>query len=131
MSTVAARMAAIPGEGIDYGLLRYRREDTAEHLRGLREPQVLLNYLGRVDIGNTGQLRFAEELSATAPMIPEPNLAVRHELTLTAGVMRFDGPPRLVVQWRTLPSVLTASEVEELQGFWRESLFELANEVTG
>lgn len=131
VADVAARMAAIPGEGIDYGLLRYLREDTAEHLRGLREPQVLLNYLGRVDIGNTGQLRFAEELSATAPMIPEPNLAVRHELTLTAGVMRFDGPPRLVVQWRTLPSVLTASEVEELQGFWRESLFELANEVTG
>lgn len=128
---VAARMTAIPGDAIDYGLLRYLRDDTAEHLRVLREPQVLLNYLGRVDIGNPGQLRFAEELSATAPMIPEPNLAVRHELTLTAGVMRLDGPPRLVVQWRTLPSILTAAEVEELQGFWHESLSALATEVTG
>jgi mycobactin peptide synthetase MbtF len=90
---------------------------------------VLLNYLGRADIGNPGQLRFAEELSATAPITPEPNLAVRHELTLAAGVMRFDGPPRLVVQWRTLPSILTATQVEELQGFWQEALRELAAEV--
>ena len=130
VAAVAARMTAIPGAGIDYGLLRYLREDTAEHLRALREPQVLLNYLGRVDIGNTGQLRFAEELSATAPMIPEPNLVVRHELTVSAGVMRLDGPPRLVVQWRTLPSILTAAEVEELQSFWHESLRALAAEVT-
>ena len=42
-------IAAIPGDGIDYGLLRYLRADTAERLRGHREPQLLLNYLGRID----------------------------------------------------------------------------------
>ena len=37
---------AIPGDGIDYGLLRYLRADTAERLRAHPEPQLLLNYPG-------------------------------------------------------------------------------------
>ncbi|MDT0440853.1 hypothetical protein, partial [Streptomyces doudnae] len=39
---VAAQVAAIPGAAIDYGLLRYLREDTAERLGTHRDPQVLL-----------------------------------------------------------------------------------------
>ena len=128
---VAARLAAIPGDGIDYGLLRYLREDTAVQLRRAAEPQVLLNFLGRNDIGNPGGLTFDKELSVSAPPIPEPNAAVRHELTLVAGVMRFDGPPNLVVQWRALPDILSASETEELHGLWDECLRALATEVIG
>ena len=128
---VAARLATVPGHGIDYGLLRYLRDDTAVQLRGSAEPQVLLNFLGRTDIGSPGGLTLDQELSIAAPHISEPNAAVRHELTLMAGVMRFDGPPNLVVQWRTVPDILNASEIEELQGLWDACLRELATEVIG
>ncbi len=46
-------LASIPGDGIDYGLLRYLRGDTASRLATFGEPQLLLNYLGRADVGGT------------------------------------------------------------------------------
>ncbi|HEX7824778.1 MAG TPA: phosphopantetheine-binding protein, partial [Mycobacterium sp.] len=51
---VADLFAAIPGDGIDYALLRYLRADTAERLAAHRDPQVLLNYLGRIHLAGGG-----------------------------------------------------------------------------
>ena len=45
--------------------------------------------------------------------------------------MRFDGPPNLVVQWRALPDILSASETEELHGYGMSALRALATEVIG
>src|SRR5208283_911963 len=42
---VGEQLAAIPGDGVDFGLLRYLRADTAERLAGFPPPQLLLNYL--------------------------------------------------------------------------------------
>lgn len=101
----------VPG---DYALLRYLRADTAARLRSHPEPQLLLNYLGRLDGAGT----VLPALSA----IPEPHAAVRHELTLVAAIA--DG--RLVTQWRTIPSILSNTDVVELQSLWQSSLSEIA-----
>ena len=91
---VGAAIDAIPGDGIDYGLLRYLRTDTAERLRGHPEPQLLLNYLGRTDFGvSGGGLRLDRELLSGVSALPEPNAAVRYELTIIALVLA-DGDSR-------------------------------------
>lgn len=122
---VAEQLAAIPGDGIDYGLLRYLREDTAEALAGLPTPQLLLNYLGAAHTdGGTG-LRLERQLLARLSPVPEPELAVRHELTITAMVLTYGGERVLAAQWRALPDILDEADLAALQRLWIESLREV------
>ncbi len=64
----------MPGDGIDYGLLRYLRPDTAERLKAYAEPQILLNFLGRIHVAVGGELRPDRALLAQVSPLPEPDL---------------------------------------------------------
>jgi mycobactin peptide synthetase MbtF len=120
---VAASLAAIPGDGIDYALLRHLRADTAERLGVHRDPQVLLNYLGRIQLATDGgALRQDRALLSDVSTRPEPNVAVRHELTIMAAVIDREGTAVLGTQWRTLPDILSASDVGLLQAMWMDAL---------
>ncbi len=120
---VETAIDAIPGDGIDYGLLRYLRPDTAERLRAHPEPQLLLNYLGRMHFGGGGDgLRLDRDLLADVSALPEPGVAVRYELTIIAGVLGDADTPVLATQWRTLPDILSADEVATLQSMWQDAL---------
>lgn len=122
----ARLFASIPGDGIDYALLRYLRSDTAEKLGTHRDPQVLLNYLGRFHrSGDSDALQLDRALLADASKLPEPNLAVRHELTLMAAVVDQGGAPMLGVQWRALPEILSAEDIAMLQAMWLDALREV------
>jgi mycobactin peptide synthetase MbtF len=122
---VGETLAAIPGDRLDYGLLRFLRDDTAERLAGLSPPQLLLNYLGAAHTdGGTG-LRLERELLAGTSPVPEPELAVRHELSIAAMVLTYGGERVLVAQWRALPDVLDDADVTALQGLWIDSLREM------
>ncbi|WP_326549184.1 amino acid adenylation domain-containing protein [Mycolicibacterium sp. ND9-15] len=124
----ASDVAEIPGDGVDYGLLRYLRPDTAERLTALHEPQLLLNFLGRVHVGlDGGALRPDRALLAAVSPLPEPHLAVRHELTVLAAVVGGTDAPVLGTQWRTLPDILTADDLATLQAMWQESLREVVS----
>lgn len=121
-------LAAVPGDGIDYGLLRYLRPDTAKRLRGYRDPQLLLNFLGRIHVGlDGGVLRADRALLTGVSPLPEPDLAVRHELTIVAAVLGEGDAPVLAAQWRTLPDILSADDVVILQSLWQESLREVVS----
>ncbi|WP_319451820.1 MULTISPECIES: amino acid adenylation domain-containing protein [unclassified Mycobacterium] len=123
---VVDQLAAIPGDGIDYGLLRHLRPDTAERLAAHRDPQVLLNYLGRFHRDAAGDaLQSDRTLLTDAARLPEPNLAVRHELTLMIAVLERDGRPVLGVQWRALPDILSADDVATLAAMWSDALREV------
>ncbi|WP_322858936.1 amino acid adenylation domain-containing protein [Mycobacterium europaeum] len=121
---VGEQLAAIPGDGLDYGLLRYLRADTAERLAGLPGPQLLLNYLGAAHAGGGTGLTLERELLAGVSPQPEPDLAVRHELTIVAAMLTLGGQRVLGAQWRTLPDILGDADVAELQRLWMESLRE-------
>ena len=124
---VGAQLAKIPGDGIDYGLLRYLRGDIAPQLADFRGPQLLLNYLGRADLGDSGSgMRLDRQLLAGLSPLPEPGLAVRHELTVLAAVLTAKDQVVLVTQWRTLPDILDYADVAALQTLWSEALRELA-----
>lgn len=122
---VGEQLAAIPGDGLDYGLLRYLRTDTAERLAPLPAPQLLLNYLGAAHAGGGAALTLERELLAGVSPQPEPELAVRHELTIVAALLTFDGQRVLAAQWRALPDILGEADLAELQHLWIESLREM------
>ncbi|WP_445159580.1 amino acid adenylation domain-containing protein [Mycobacterium sp. Dal123C01] len=122
---VGEQLAAIPGDGLDYGLLRYLRADTAQLLASSRGPQLLLNYLGAARAGGGTGLTLERELLAKVSPQPEPDLAVRHELTIVAMVLTFDGQRVLATQWRTLPDILDDADIAALQQLWIESLREV------
>jgi mycobactin peptide synthetase MbtF len=123
---VADLFAAIPGDGIDYALLRYLRTDTAERFGAHRDPQVLLNYLGRIHLAGGGAaLRPDRALLANVSPLPEPNLAVRHELVINAAIVDRDGTTVLGTQWRTLPEILSGDDVAMLQSMWQDALREV------
>jgi mycobactin peptide synthetase MbtF len=116
----------IPGDGIDFGLLRYLRSDTAERLSAYRQPQLLLNYLGRADVGGAGAFDVDKELLSAVSVLPEPELAVRHEVTVMAAILGHGDAPVLATQWRTVPEVLSADDVAALQSLWQVALQEVA-----
>ena len=123
---VGKQLAAIPGDGLDYGLLRYLRADTAKRLAGFRPPQLLLNFLGAAHTGGGTGLTLDHHLLADVSPLPEPDLAVRHELTILATVLASGGQRVLAAQWRALPGILGDADITALQELWIESLRELA-----
>jgi mycobactin peptide synthetase MbtF len=123
---VGALLDEIPGDGVDYGLLRYLRSDTASQLAEFAGPQLLLNYLGRADTGGTSRLWLDRSLLNGVSPLPEPDLAVRYELSLVATVLSSGEHQVLVTQWRSLPDILSASDIAELQALWHHALGETA-----
>jgi mycobactin peptide synthetase MbtF len=121
---VAELRAAIPGDGLDYGLLRYLRSDTAEQLSAFRGPQLLLNYLGAAHPSGAG-LQLDRSLLAGMSAVPEPGAAVRHELTILALVVHDGGQQVLASQWRALPDILGDSDIAALQTLWTQVLKEM------
>ena len=113
-------MPEIDGEPTDYAMLRYLRPDTSARLREFPGPQVLLNYLGRLDL-DAGSL-LDRGLLAHVPIMTEPNVAVRHELTLVAAV----AGGKLVTQWRTVPDIFSDADVAALQAIWQDILRDMA-----
>lgn len=122
---VGEKLSAIPGDGLDYGLLRYLRDDTAERLAAFAPPQLLLNYLGAAHTGGGTGLRLERELLAGTSPVPEPELAVRHELTIAAMVLTYGEERVLAAQWRALPDILDNADIAALQELWIESLREM------
>jgi mycobactin peptide synthetase MbtF len=62
---------------------------------------------------------------ANVSPLPEPNLAVRHELTINAAVIDRNGSAVLGTQWRTLPDILSGDDVATLQAMWQDALREV------
>jgi len=118
-------LTAIPGDGVDYGLLRYMRGDTANRFTDFDGPQLLLNYLGHADIGANRGLWLDRNLLKGVSPLPEPDLAVRFELSLLATVLGSGEHQLLVTQWRSLPDILSESDITELQELWRQAIEEM------
>ncbi len=57
--------------------------------------------------------------------LPEPDLAVRYELSLIATVLGNGEHQVLVTQWRSLPDILGESDIAELQRLWQQALEEM------
>ncbi|WP_051407461.1 non-ribosomal peptide synthetase [Nocardia sp. CNY236] len=128
LNSVAAALAAVPNNGADYGVLRYLAADA--ELAAAAEPQVLFNYLGRLDLARARQAwtPVSEvELFTRLPTAPEPDFPLRYALDVIAGVQATAAGPQLVTVLRWSNAIFTAGEVERLAEIWRAAVAALAH----
>ncbi|WP_020722882.1 non-ribosomal peptide synthetase [Actinomadura atramentaria] len=121
---VKEALRAIPDNGIGYGLLRYLNAGTADELAARREPDVVVNYLGRVE-GGDGDWSVAAEPGALGGGA-DGAMPLGHALAVDA--VAQDGPdgPRLSVTWTYAGRLLTEADVRDLADRWFAELRALA-----
>ncbi|EXG81669.1 non-ribosomal peptide synthetase [Cryptosporangium arvum] len=124
LDRVAAALAAVPGNGIGYGLLRYLGPDTGAELAEAGLPDVQINYLGRFDAPEAADWTFAPEMAAAAAYADDPGMSPAYPISVTVSVDdRADGPV-LTATWTFTAD--RADEVRRVSGAWRERLAQLS-----
>ncbi|GKQ38416.1 non-ribosomal peptide synthetase [Streptomyces sp. A012304] len=124
---VKERLAAVPGDGSGYGLLRYLNPQTVPLLAGLPAPSVRFAHRGG----------FAEPLADGAVPIdaPAPARPVRGEdpalpaaYALDVETWAHDGPggPRLTAVWSWPEALFADGEADELAADWQRAVREIA-----
>lgn len=141
LRAVTADIAAVPNNGLDYGLLRYKRRD--RDLVAASGPQVIFNYIGRLDMGRAaagepghdGQPRAVvpwslvtdSGLNLSVPAVPEPGLPLRYVFDMAAMVRGGEEGPQLVAHWRWSDELTTEEEAAELAELWSDAVITLAS----
>ncbi|OMI36022.1 condensation domain-containing protein, partial [Streptomyces sparsogenes] len=116
---VGAQLAALPDNGIGYGLLRYLNPRTAPLLAALGDPQISLNYLGRFQVGERSAL-WTPTGEAGSAMGGGADLGTPLErtLTLTVAVEDRERGARLAARWIWPSGVLADDHAAELAERW-------------
>ncbi|MCX4093131.1 non-ribosomal peptide synthetase [Nocardia sp. alder85J] len=124
LRTVAAEAAAVPNKGLDYGSLRYSAPAPAP----APDPQVLFDHLGRLDLAGgaavTAPWRPVPDpvLHEQLPLMPEPDLPLRHALDLITAVRPGAGGPELIAIWRWSETLFTEADSGHLLELWERSV---------
>ncbi|MGH3530773.1 MAG: condensation domain-containing protein, partial [Mycobacterium sp.] len=135
---VAEHVAAVPNNGLDYGLLRYLRFDP--DLVAAAAPQVEFNYVGRLDLSPEprggqpdGAGRAAPWTLVTDPQrhawlsrAPEPDLPLRYTFDVVPVVHPSATGPQLLTSWRWSERLTTQEEADELAALWCDAVAALA-----
>ncbi|MDZ7752623.1 MAG: amino acid adenylation domain-containing protein [Gammaproteobacteria bacterium] len=82
LKRIRDQLAAVPDRGIGYGVLRYLDEDSARHLGKAPAGEILVNYLGRVAVGDADWQPTAE--SATLAGVEDPSTPLTHAMAINA-----------------------------------------------
>ncbi|MFR9752290.1 amino acid adenylation domain-containing protein [Nocardia sp. 004] len=130
LASVAETLAAVPNNGADYGALRYLAADT--ELAAAPEPQVLFDYLGRLDLTHAHQPWSPVsdiELFTQLPTAPEPDFPLRYAMDIIAGVHGTAEGPQLITLLRWSDTLFTAAEVARLTEIWHAAVAALARAV--
>ncbi|BAW04211.1 amino acid adenylation protein [Nocardia seriolae] len=126
LETVAAQVNMVPNKGLDYGTLRYG--GTAPELTADAEPQVLFDYLGRMDLtAATGtDTPFAPVTDLTLhqrlPIAPEPDMPLRYALDLITAVYPGAQGPQLVTLFRWSTALFGEAEIERFGQIWQRAV---------
>ncbi|KHF43052.1 non-ribosomal peptide synthase/polyketide synthase [Saccharomonospora viridis] len=134
LRTTAEALAAVPDNGIGYGLLRYLHPRAGRKLRRFAEPDLCLNYLGRIRSTVDGAETSTDWAPATGPAAigagQHPDLPLAHAIELNA-VIQDDGvAPRLAATWTWAGRIVDEDRVRRLAELWFDTLTELAALVT-
>ncbi|RJE81835.1 non-ribosomal peptide synthetase, partial [Paracoccus onubensis] len=122
LKSVKEALAAIPENGIGYGLLRHMTTEGAT-LAGHPAPEIGFNFLGRFDTGgNLAGWRIAPEGLALSGGAPEQPLA--HALELNALIN--GETPRLQADWTWAGDLFGSHDIAELAELWLTALRRIA-----
>lgn len=123
LRAVADHVAAVPGNGLDYGLLRYQRRDP--ELAAAPHPQVEFNYVGRLDLTPQSApwtLCTDPEVTALLPLVSEPDLPLRYTFDVIAAIQVGAAGPQLRTTWCWSDQLTTAAEAADLAALWRDAV---------
>ncbi|MEK2479659.1 amino acid adenylation domain-containing protein, partial [Streptomyces noursei] len=119
LKAVKEQLAAVPHNGIGYGLLRHLNPRTAESLACAPNPQLSFNYLGRFAGSPQGAWGLTDEALSGGT---EPGMPLHHLIDILA--VTHDGSLSTKFSW---PSRLFAeADMAELADHWQAVLTELA-----
>ncbi|WP_411107764.1 amino acid adenylation domain-containing protein [Streptomyces sp. cmx-4-9] len=122
LSTVKAQLAALPDNGMGFGLLRHVNADTSTVLAEHLPRQVGFNYLGRFA---PADLSAAGDWSPAADQIPgllDEDAPIAHALSVNALTEDHRSGPRLTAVWSWPSALFTESEVREISEGWARAL---------
>ncbi|MFT4393892.1 amino acid adenylation domain-containing protein [Gordonia lacunae] len=126
---VKEQLRAAPDHGIGYGLVRYLDPTGREVLGNRPEPQISLNYLGRMGTGeHTGPWMPARGFDALAGT-GDPWMALPALVDINAIAEPGPAGVELDVGWEYASLVLDRVDVEELAALWVQALNSLAQHV--
>ncbi|GAB0106987.1 non-ribosomal peptide synthetase [Nocardia sp. JMUB6875] len=126
LETVAAQAHMVPNKGLDYGTLRYG--GTAPELTAEAEPQVLFDFLGRMDLtaGTGTDTPFAPVTDLTLhqrlPIAPEPDMPLRYALDLIAAIYPGEEGSQLVTLFRWSAALFDESEIRRFDEIWQRAV---------
>ncbi|WP_138996528.1 non-ribosomal peptide synthase/polyketide synthase [Rhodococcus zopfii] len=131
VKAVKEQLAAVPGQGLGYGLLRYLNADTAPTLAAAAAPQLSFNYLGRVTTGT--------ETGGDAPWLPvtgfdrggaqSPDLPAAAVVDINAVTVDTADGPVLRAHWSFPAGLLDTTTVTALTAAWTRAATALADHV--
>lgn len=128
--SVADYLAAIPNEGLDYGLLRYVSEVAElQPAQGAAEPQITFSYLGRLDLTGAADQPWslvAGDLLDALPVDPEPDLPLRFALFIAVAIRGTPEGPQLATNCLWSDALFERSDIEHLTHFWQRGMAVLA-----
>ena len=129
---VKEQLRAVPGDPLDFGLLRYLNPETAPALAGLPVPQIGFNYLGRHMAGTpneTGDWQPAPGGLGELAVVPGGDLGVvdaqspaAHVLEVAALARESANGPELVVSLAWPGDLLEPGAAAELADRWMAAL---------
>ncbi|MFE2044755.1 amino acid adenylation domain-containing protein, partial [Streptomyces sp. NPDC059477] len=118
---VRAQLAALPANGVGFGLLRHLDPGTREVLAGHEPPRIEFNYLGRFGIPEDTDWSYAPEEDA-ADIGAEGAMRAGHALEINVVTEdRADGPV-LAAHWSYAEGLLSADTVRDLAETWFRAL---------
>ncbi|ULR48216.1 non-ribosomal peptide synthetase [Streptomyces deccanensis] len=114
---VREHLAALPANGVGYGMLRHLNPRTREVLAAYEPPRVEFNYLGRFGIPEETDWSYAPEEDA-ADIGAEDSMREGHALEINVVTEdRADGPV-LAAHWSYLEGLLPRDMVQDLAETW-------------
>ncbi|WP_406737549.1 amino acid adenylation domain-containing protein [Streptomyces sp. NBC_00853] len=129
LSTVKAQLAALPDNGMGFGLLRYVNADTSSALAEHLPRQIGFNYLGRfapADVSVAGDWSPAPE---QIPGLLDEDAPIAHALSVNALTEDHRSGPRLTAVWSWPSALFTESEVRDISENWARALDALVTHV--
>ncbi|WP_051473470.1 non-ribosomal peptide synthase/polyketide synthase [Saccharomonospora piscinae] len=130
LRTTADVLAAVPDNGIGYGLLRYLHPRAVRKLRRFAEPDLCLNYLGRIRSTVDGAGASTDWAPVTGPAAigagQHPGLPLAHAIELNAVTQDDVAGPTLAVTWTWASEIVDEARVRRLADLWFDTLTELA-----
>lgn len=116
---IGDQLAALPDNGIGYGLLRYLNRETAPRLAALGDPEIAINYLGHFQVGDQAH-HWASTGEAGSAMGGgmDADMPMHRALNLTVAVEEREGGPRLAARWAWPAGVVPDDEVTALAHEW-------------